>query len=392
MLFNIQTAPNAEAVQVDVSANSLGTLASTKSSTVAKAFEATHGQVQSGMPSVAAQMAAQMGITPNTKIADAQSGRFYRGPSGAEAATVGNDGSVTGRLVLQAVLFEAVENHMRDDLSGYPRMLQSNAALVRSIDGTRWETPILDYKRPENAKPQPVAQLSEPVSFLTLTTSSRSNAILGDAIGIEFSDQVANDVTIDVVALSMKRALEVSMNNLAMYQIMTLLNGDVDYGMQPLVNVIPGGATQASVLDPAAGGGKLTQAAWVKFLWSGNLHRTITTVVTDLAGAMAIENRLGRPTVDNDFGTSKRIDTVDNIINPRWPDKVDVIITQDPSWPANTIVAFDKKYAYNYITSAQLDYKATESFAIRRSTKMRIDTGSMVERFAFDAWAVLDFN
>lgn len=390
MLFNLTTANGAH--QIDISMASLETMRQTGSTTVAKAIEAQYGPGTQAAGTVTQQLAVQMGINPGMTLADAMDGTRYIGPSGAQAATVGNDGSVTGRLVTQAVLMDSIENHLRDDLTGYARMLQQNAALNRQITGTRWETPILDFKRPANARPQPIAQLAEPVRMLTLQTSSKRNAILGESIGIEYSDQVAKDVTIDVVALSMRRQASEAAAAMAMYQIMTLLNGDVDYNMPALASVIPGGAVSASSLDAAAGGGKLTQTAWVKFLWRNNLRRTITTIVTDLNGALAIENRLGRPLVNDNFGTSKRIDTMDNIINPRWPDMVDVIITQDPSWPANTIVAFDKQYGYNYITSTATDYKATEELVIRRSTRMRFDTGSMVERFMADAWDILDFN
>ena len=392
MLFKYQTAPNVEAREIKIDKGSLNLIDGAKASTVAKAIETQYGAAQAGMPTIAQQLGAQMGITPGMTLADAMSGKFYCGPEGAQAATVGGDGSVTGRLVVQAVLFDAIEKNMREDLSGYPRMLQSNAALVRSIDGTRWERPILDFTRPEDARPQPVAQLSEPQRFLTLTTAMRSNAILGDSIGIEVADQVAKDITIDVVSLSLKRAMDESATNLAMYQIMCMLNGDEDYGMAPLATVIRGGVAKASVLDPQAAAGTITQTAWIKWLWRNNLRRTLTTIVTDLDGAMAIENRIGRPKAENEKINSNRIDTLESVINPRWPSKIEMIITQDPSWPAGTIVGFDKKYAYNYITSAAMNYKATEEFAIRRSTKMRFDTGSMVERFMDDAWDMLDYN
>ena len=347
--------------------------------------------VAADQPSVVQQMAFQMGITPETNLYQATSGQGYRGPEGAQAAAVSGDGSIVGRLVTQAILFNAIESHLRDDLSGYSKLLGDNAALKRSLATTTWETPILNFKRPASARPQAIAQLSEPARMLTLTSSTKKNAIMGDSIGIEYSDQVAKDITIDVVALSLKRQAEESNAALAMYQIMSLLNGDEDYGMAPLATAI-GGAVQASTLDAAAGNGKLTQAAWVKWLWRNSLRRTITTVVTDLEGALAIENRIGRPNRNGDNGTSKRIDTLDSVVNPRWPDKVDVIITQDPSWPAGTIVGFDKRFAYNYITSTAVDYKATEEDVIRRGTRMRFDTGSMVERFMVDAWDILDFN
>ncbi len=389
MQFKIKTA-DGSTQEIDLSMSSLHAMRDTRASTIGKFVEQKYGPAAEGT-TMTSQLAANMGITPGSTLADAMDAKNYRGPA-LDAATVGGDGSVVGRLVVQAVLFEAIETHMRDDLSGYARMLSDNAAIRRSIDGTRWETPILDFTRPANARPQPVAQLTEPTRMLTLKTSMKSNAIMGEALGIEYSDQVAQNVTIDVISLSMKRQAEEAAAALAMYQIMTLLNGDVDYGMAALASVIPGGAVLASSLDSAAGSGKLTQTAWVKWLWRNNLRRTITTVITDLDGALAIENRAGRPLVNDNFGTSKRIDTMDNILNPRWPDKVDVIITQDPEWPAGTIVGVDKKFGYSFITSTSVNYKAVEEQAIRRSTKIRFDSGSMVERFMVDAWDILDFN
>ena len=171
-----------------------------------------------------------------------------------------------------------------------------------------------------------------------------------------------------------------------------MLNGDVDVGMPTLASVVRGGAAVASTLDSAAGSGVLTQTAWVKWLWRNNLRRTITTVVTDFDGALAIENRLGRPTVQTDDAKSKRIDVLTNVVNPNWPNQVDIIITQDPNWPANTIVGFDKAYGYSMVSSAALNYSAMESLAIRRSTKLRIDQASAVDRFMNDAWDILDIS
>jgi hypothetical protein len=71
---------------------------------------------------------------------------------------------------------------------------------------------------------------------------------------------------------------------------------------------------------------------------------------------------------------------------------VDIIITQDPNWPANTIVGFDKAYGNTMVSSAALNYSAMESLAIRRLTRMRIDTGSAVDRFMNDAWDILDIS
>ena len=336
-------------------------------------------------PTVLNQIAAQMGVNPRSTLKEVMSG-------GVHAASTGGDASITGRLLVTAMLLPVIENQMREDRSGYAAMLRQHAALNINLPGTRWDRPILDFKRPENSRPQPVAELAEPVRMLTIKSSQKSSALLGEAIGIEFSDQALQNSTIDFISLSMRRQAEESANEVAMAHILSLLNGDVDVGMPTLASVVRGGTAVASTLDSAAGSGKLTQTAWVKWLWRNNLRRTITTVVTDFDGALAIENRLGRPTVQTDDAKSKRIDVLTNVVNPNWPNQVDIIITQDPNWPSNTIVGFDKAYGYSMVSSAALNYSAMESLAIRRSTKMRIDQASAVDRFMNDAWDILDIS
>ena len=338
-----------------------------------------------GHPTVLNQIAAQMGVSPRSTLKEVMSG-------GVHAATTGGDAAITGRLLVSAMLLPVIENQLREDRSGYASMLRQHAALNINLPGTRWDRPILDFKRPENSRPQPVAELAEPVRMLTIKSSQKSSALLGEAIGIEFSDQALQNATIDFISLSMRRQAEESANEVAMAHILSLLNGDADVGMAALASVVRGGAAVASTLDSAAGSGKLTQTAWVKWLWRNNLRRTITTVVTDFDGALAIENRAGRPTVQTDDAKSKRIDVLTNVVNPNWPNQVDIIITQDPNWPANTIVGFDRSYGYSYVSSAALNYSAMESLAIRRSTRMRIDQASAVDRFMNDAWDILDIS
>ena len=336
-------------------------------------------------PTVLNQIAAQMGVNPRSTLKEVMSG-------GVHAASTGGDASITGRLLVTAMLLPVIENQMREDRSGYAAMLRQHAALNINLPGTRWDRPILDFKRPENSRPQPVAELAEPVRMLTIKSSQKSSALLGEAIGIEFSDQALQNSTIDFISLSMRRQAEESANEVAMAHILSLLNGDVDVGMPTLASVVRGGAAVASTLDSAAGSGVLTQTAWVKWLWRNNLRRTITTVVTDFDGALAIENRLGRPTAQTDDAKSKRIDVLTNVVNPNWPNQVDIIITQDPNWPSSTIVGFDKAYGYSMVSSAALNYSAMESLAIRRSTKLRIDSASAVDRFMNDAWDILDIS
>lgn len=308
--------------------------------------------------------------------------------TGYSAAST-QDNSITGRLVTQAFLMDAIEASLRSSDYGITGLFNRKAAVTDSINGTKFERPILNYSRPAAGRSKGIAQLSEPTSMLLLTASDKSFKIAGSSIGIEYSDQVANSVSLPIVTLSMQRQAEEEALERVEDQLLNFLNGDTDLDMVALASVTGAVKNAKTDYDSTLTAGKLSQTAWVGWLFNNSRKRRIDTVVTDLAGALAIENRSGRPNVQGDNATSKRIDTLESVVNPTWPDRVEVIISQDPSWPANTIMGFDSRYGYHVVTSTSMAYSAMEEFAIRRSTKMRIDTGSIAYRLYDDAWSVL---
>ena len=302
------------------------------------------------------------------------------------------DNSITGRLVTQAFLMDAIESSLRSSDYGIMGIFNSKAAVIDSINGTRFDRPLINYTRPAAGRSKSIAQLSEPTSMLLLTASDKSFKIAGSSIGIEYSDQVAQSVTMPIVTLSMQRQAEEEALERVEDQLLAFLNGDTDLDMVALASVSGAVKNAKTDYDSALTAGNLSQKAWVGWLFNGSRYRRIDTVVTDLAGALAIENRSGRPTVQGDNATSKRIDTLDTVINPTWPDRVEVVISQDPSWPANTIMGFDSRYGYHIVNSTSLSYSAMEEFAIRRSTRMRFDTGSIAYRLYDSAFSVLTLS
>ena len=327
-------------------------------------------------PTAAQQVYAQMGIATRP-VADLLEGKF--------AGAVTDDGSISGRLALQAYLMDSMEDKLRENDYGIVGLFNSKAARVDTINATKFDRPLFNYSKPEAGKARAIAQLSEPASMLSITVSDVSYRITGTSIGMEISDEAARSINADLVALAMTRQAEEAATDYAEGAYLSFLQGDADMGMAALSGVT------AKSLDTTGvtANGMLTQKAWVKWLFSGSRKRKITTVITDLDGAMAIANRTGRPTVTGDNATSKRIDSLDSVINPTWPDQVDVIISQDPNWPANTILGFDQRTAYHVVNSSVLAYNAVEQFAIRRSTKVRVDTGTIAYRLYDDAFSTL---
>ena len=337
-----------------------------------------------GKPTAAQQLYAQMGAgMKGVKLNYAFQGQ------GFNAGAVTEDGSVAGRLVALPYLMDVIENKLTSSDYGIKGVFNSKAAVVESISGTKFERPILNFSRPEGARTRAIAQLSEPASMLTLTSSDKSWKITGSSIGMEVSDEAAAAVNLDIVQLSMARQAEVEELERVEQQMLAFLNGDTDLDMPALSSVTGAVKNAKTDFDSSLTVGTLSQKAWVNWLFYGSRVRRIDTVITNLAGALAIEGRAGRPVVTGDNATSKRIDTLESVVNPSWPDQVDVVISQDPNWPANTIVGFDSRYGYHVVNSTTLAYSAMEQFAIRRSTKYRVDTGSISYRLFDEAWQVL---
>lgn len=341
--------------------------------------------VAAGQPTAAQQLYAQMGAgQKGLKLNFALQGQ------GFNAGAVTEDGSVAGRLIALPYLMDVLENKLTSSDYGIQGLFNSKAAVVESINSTKFERPILNFSRPEAARSRAISQLSEPASMLTLTSSDKSWKISGSSLGMEVSDEAASAVSLDIVVLSTTRQAEIESLERTEAQLLNFLNGDVDVDMAALSTVT--GAVKNAKADfdsTLSVAGTISQKAWVNWLFYGSRVRRIDTVITNLAGALAIENRIGRPVVTGDNATSKRIDTLDAVVNPSWPDKVDVIISQDPNFPANTVIGFDSRYGYHVVNSTSLAYSAMEQFAIRRSTKYRVDTGSISYRLFDDAWQVL---
>lgn len=336
-------------------------------------------------PTASQQLYAQMGAgQKNLKMNYALQGQ------GFTAGAVTEDGSIAGRLVALPYLMDTLENKLTSSDYGIQALFNRKAAVIDTINGTKFDRPFLNFSKPEGARSRAIAQLGEPTSMLTLTTSDKSWKIAGSSIGMEISDEAAAATSLDIVSLSMTRQAEVEALERIEQQLLSFLNGDTDLDMLALSTVTGAVKNAKTAFDTSLTvAGTLSQKAWVNWLFYGSRVRRIDTVITDLAGALAIENRSGRPNVNGDNATSKRIDTLENVVNPTWPDQVDVIISQDPNWPANTIVGFDSRYAYHIVNSTTLSYTAMESFALRRSTKMRVDSGSIAYRLFDDAWQVL---
>lgn len=302
---------------------------------------------------------------------------------------VTKDSVPTTRLIFPAAILQAIEDKLVANLSITADAFDKMVAIDDAISNDRYIRPVLNFSKPEAARSQGIAQLAAPASMLSITASEMARTIPTYSLGMEVSDQALKNVTLDLTALALARQAAVERNDRTQQYVLQLLNGDADMGSAALSS-IAGKVQKASSYDSSiTTSGALTQKAWMGYLFNNGTRRTITHIVTDLAGALAIEGRSGKPVITQDNPNSPRIDTLQTVVNPLWPDNVKVFISLDPNWPANTIMGFDVNYAIHRVTSLTAAYQAIEQFVLRRSTALRFDFGVIVERLFDDAYDVL---
>lgn len=320
----------------------------------------------------------EVGISPSTMDA------ILNGTSRMEAGVTVKDAVPTSRILFPATILSAIENKLVEDMTMTQNALDDMIGIEETINGERYEYPVLDFTNPEAARGKRIAQLAKPASMMTITVSDESRNIAGYSIGLEVSEQALKATTLDFVALSIARQALVEKNERANDDLLQIWNGDVDKGdasLASLSQVVTAQSFDAAVVAANT----ITQKAWVKFLMWNALKRSTTHIVTDIDTALLIEGRTGRPTVQTDNPNSPRIDTLFTVMNPMWPTNVKLFITSNTSWPASSVMAIDKRYSLRRVQSLSIAYQAIESYVMRRSTAMRFDYGSETHRLFDDA-------
>ena len=304
----------------------------------------------------------------------------------ATGAVVRNP-SQQARVLLMPAIGALIEDKLTGDMDMHASAFDSMIALDDTIADEWLLWPEANYSKPEQGRSQVTSQLARPARMLTLTTSEKQVRIPTYALGIEWSEQATRYLNLDFVALSIARQIAVERNERAQQDLLSMLNGDIDMGQASLASLSK--VKTAVSLDAAATSG-ITQKAWMLWLYSGTARRRITHVVTDILGAMAIEGRTGRPVASNLDTSGSQINANASVLNPTWGD-VQVFITDDPNWPAKTIMGIDSEYAIQRVTSTNASYQAQEDFVLRRGSAMRWDTGSICRRLYLEAFEGLTY-
>lgn len=308
---------------------------------------------------------------------------------GAGGVTV-KDGVPASRILYPAVFLLAIEDKLVANLTMTADAFEGMIAVDESVNGDRYEQPILNFSKPEAGRSQGIAQLAAPASMLTITSSDVAYRIPTFSLGMEISDQALKASTLDIVALSLARQAAVQRNERAQNYMLALFNGDIDNNDSTLAAL--GLVDTSASFDAVATGGVFTQRAWMKYLMKNGTKRTLTHIVTDIDAAMKIEGRTGKPTIFGDNPNSPRIDTQFELMNPTWAVNPKIFLTQDANWPANTLMGIDKTAAIRRVRNLTADYQAIEALVMRRSQTMRFDFGEHVNRLFTDAYGCMTLS
>lgn len=306
-----------------------------------------------------------------------------------EAGAIVRQPSNQGRVLLMPAIGALSEDKMLSDLEMNAAALDNMIALDDTIADGWLLWPEINFAHPEAARSQVTSQLAKPASMMSITTSEKSVRIPTFSLGIEWAEQATKYINLDLLTLAISRQVANERNARANEYILSLLNGDPDMS-QPSLSTA-GKVVTALSLDAAATAG-ITQLAWMSWLFADSKKRRITHLVTDIAGAMAIENRTGRPTVVQDNPGSKRINNNVFVMNPTWAPELPIFIVDSTvGWPAKTIMGIDANFAIHRVTSTNAAYSAQEDFVLRRGSAMRFDFGQILRRLFLDAYTVLTY-
>jgi hypothetical protein len=306
-------------------------------------------------------------------------------------AITSNVNPVQSRILFPAAVLEYVESKMAVDRTSVVTAFDRTVALTTTVPNARIEQPVINYTGkdgPEDSRAQVTSQLARPPAMLSITTSDVTQKIPTKSLGILVSDEALQSTTLDLVGLALQRQMEVEGYSLAAEALIDMLSGDVDNGQSALAQ------TKANTLDTAiVAAGALTQTAWIKWLYTNLQSRRIDWVFTDIAGAMAIENRTGKPNISGDDPNSPRIDTIFNIAFPQLVKNVQMfIVPSDWGWTANTIMGIQSNSAIHKYVNSSASYSAMERFALQKGQGLRFDFGSLYARLFDDAFSVLSLT
>lgn len=275
------------------------------------------------------------------------------------------------RSLFPAALVTLIEAANKKDYTTDTVVFNDLIAVEQSVPTENFLQPVVDYNTangPMQARAQRISQFSDTPNMLRFGTSERGRSLPVFGIGMEFSAQALRATTLDIVALTLSRYLEVEKDSRVYGYLSSIFSGDSDLNTGAVTSVA------TNTLDSTAAAGTVTHKAWVKFLARNRKYRRITHVIGDIDSYLKVESRTGRPGTNNYDPTLARIDPQAGAMNVGFGNDVKWFIVDDAASggpvPANTIWALDSTKGIVRVSNTSASYQAAETFVLRRSEAM----------------------
>lgn len=301
------------------------------------------------------------------------------------------------RILFPAAILEAVEDALTTNRPAAVNAFESLVGFRQTIAGNRFERPYISYSGkggPEDSQMQRIGQNMRPANMLSITASDVTQTIPTTSIGLVASEESMAETSLDLVAMSMTRFMQITDYQEWLIALLDVLQGDSDGVVTPISAATSALAqTTAQSYDPLiTSAGNITQKAWLKYLYNNNMMARKTHVVTDFDSALALDTRTNLPGPDND-NSKDRIDVPFAVQYPDLGESVNLIIMpEDSNWPSHTLMGLDQAYALGKVTSSSASYSAIENVVMKKSMEYRIDRGYLVYRLFDDAFDTLSLT
>ena len=324
---------------------------------------------------------------PGTGLRPPTMKEVFNGTAGINVAAVRGDGSErhepAGRLLYPEIVMQAIQSELTESFGDFLNGFNSMIALTATVTGPTFDQPVIDVQAPRNSEAQPIGQGAEPAVMVHISVANRTYRVPTKSIGLEITDQALQASTLDLVNLAMTAQARQERVRMVEEQIRGMVQGDADWGEKPITG------RKAKDFDSSiTQAGQITHKAWIHFLRNDYRKRSLSGLMMDLDTAMAIEARMGKPTVETDDPRSPRIDALFNIDNLGLP-RPRILLLDTPVLGANTIVGVDSRYAIRRVINVSAAYSAIEQFVMRRAVGFRVDYGEISHKLYPDAWDVM---
>ena len=314
----------------------------------------------------------------------------------ATSSITSNPAAPDSRILFPAAIMELVEDKLVNDTNSAISAFEGMIGYRQTVASNRVEQPVISYsgnKGPEEAQFQRIAQGAAPPIMLSITASDISRRIPTMSIGMEITMEALQSNSLDIISLSLARFYSTAYYSMWTEQLGYILAGDSDAAVTPMSSATSALAqVKADVYDSTiAANGTLTQLAWLQYLYHNSMKMQKTHIVTDMAGAIAMDVRTNRPTnVQND--STDRLDVPFRVVYPNFQSNINVVVMPAGTWSANTIMGLDSRWAMYKINSSLAEYEAVESVVMRKTQQFRYDTGFITGRLFDDAYDVLSLT